>query len=98
MGCNSSKIKNTDEYSQHGKIMTGTITAIGHKAVTIRDTRNREWYSPLNKLSPELKRCGYYDLLYKKINFRANTHNHSGYQASGPRYYATEITNFIIIL
>lgn len=101
MGCNSSKAKTKEheyKHTHHGKIMSGYISAIGHKAVTIREPKNREWYAPLNKFAPELKNCSYEELLHKKVNFRANTRRYSGHQASGPRYYASEITNFAIIL
>ena len=40
----------------------------------------------------------YYELLYRKVNFRANTNKYSGHQLVGPRYYAIEITDFSIIL
>ena len=99
MGCNSSKVdKNTYKYRHHGKIMSGQITAVGHKAVTIKDHNNREWYGNLHKLALPLKKMNYYELLYRKVNFRANTNKYSGHQLVGPRYYAIEITDFIIIL
>jgi len=71
--------------------LQGTITSFGHKAVTIKQNNNREWYGRRKYLSKEILSLLELNELPIKVQFKPNLKKWSGRHNFGPRYYATHI-------
>ena len=85
------RVRNINIDHLDSTFLQGIITSFGHKAVTIKQNNNREWYGKRKYLSKEILSLLELNELPIKVVFKANLKKWSGRHNFGPRYYATHV-------